>query len=256
MLIGIMRNIWNAAQILADELAKNTIALSMKNADSWHTHQDGIINEILHGIQSLITTHASYVQILMEVGLVGIDGLAGLLADAVRSQVLLALLGLIHILHGSRGVLQSVEAHLGSHASENGGGSIAIDALHLSYGGQALDADGIAHLNLALAVGLYLVLGIAQGSRCLLLVLLLLSLSLGMALLALLNLGYLLGYLIIRFLGVNLLIFLFEGIKFLTDAAGLLLLRLTLSNLSDGILNLLVALLQQFGCFLIRLLED
>ncbi len=70
-----------------------------------------------------VTTHASYVQILMEVGLVGIDGLAGLLADTVRSQVLLALLGLIHILHGSRGVLQSVEAHLGSHASENGGGA-------------------------------------------------------------------------------------------------------------------------------------
>ena len=70
----------------------------MKNSDSWHTHQDGIVNEILHGIQSLITTHTSYVQILMEVGLVGIDGLAGLLADAVGSQVLLTLLGLVQSL--------------------------------------------------------------------------------------------------------------------------------------------------------------
>lgn len=243
MFIGIMRNIWNAAQILADELAKDTIALAMQNSYSWHTHQDGIINEILHGIQSLITTHASHVQILMEVGLVGIDGLSCFLADAVRSQVLLALLGLIHILHGGSSVLQSVESHLGSHASENGSGCIATDALHLSDGSQALDAHGIAHLNLALAVGLHLVLGIAQDSRSLLLVLLLLSLSLGMALLALLNLGYLPSYLVIRFLGVNLLNLLLEGIKFLADAAGFLLLRLTLSNLSDGILYLLVALL-------------
>ena len=77
-----------------------------------------------------------------------------------------------------------------------------------------------------------------------------------MALLALLNLGYLPGYLVIRFLGVNLLNLLLEGIKFLADAAGFLLLRLTLSNLSDGILYLLVALLQEFGSLLLRLLED
>ncbi len=64
------------------------------------------------------------------------------------------------------------------------------------------------------------------------------------------------AYVLIRFLGVNLLNLLLEGFKLLTDAAGLLLLRLTLSNLSDGILYLLVALLQQFGCFLLRLLED
>ena len=77
-----------------------------------------------------------------------------------------------------------------------------------------------------------------------------------MALLALLDLGNLAGNLVVRFLGVNLLDLLLEGIEFLTDATGFLLLRLTLSNLSDGILNLLVALLQQFGCFLLRLLED
>ena len=77
-----------------------------------------------------------------------------------------------------------------------------------------------------------------------------------MALLALLNLGYLTGNLVIRFLGVNLLNLLFEGIEFLTDAAGFLLLCLTLSNLSDGILNLLVTFLQEFCSFFLGFLEN
>ncbi len=74
-----------------------------------------------------------------------------------------------------------------------------------------------------------------------------------MAFLALLYLGYLAGNLVVRFLGVNLLNLLLEGIQFLTDAAGFLLLSLTLANLSDGILNLLVAFLQKFCCLLLWL---
>ena len=154
MLIGIMRHIWNAAQVLTDELAENSIALAMKNSNSWHSYQDGIINEILNGIQCLIATHTSYIQILVEVGLVGIYRLAGLLADTIRSQVFLALLGLIYVFGCGCGVLQSVEAHLGAHAAENSSGSIAIDALNLSYRSQALDSYGIAHLDFPLAVAL------------------------------------------------------------------------------------------------------
>ena len=74
MLICIMGHIRDAAQILADELSEDTVALSMKDADTWHTYQDGIIYKILYSIQCFITTHASYIQILMEVGLVGING--------------------------------------------------------------------------------------------------------------------------------------------------------------------------------------
>ena len=185
MLIGIMRHIWNAAQVLTDELAENTIALAMKNSNSWHSYQDGIVNEILNGIQCLIATHTSYIQILVEVGLVGIYRLAGLLADTIRSQVLLALLGLIYVFGCGCGVLQSVEAHLGAHAAENSSGSIAVDALYLSYRSQALDSYGIAHLDFPLAVALYLALGISQSRSRLLLILLFLSLALGMALLAL-----------------------------------------------------------------------
>ncbi len=97
MLIGIMGHIRDAAQVLTDELSEDTIALSMKDSDSWHSYQDGIINEILYGIQCLIATHTSYIQILVEVGLVGIYRLAGLLADTIRSQVFLAFLGLIYV---------------------------------------------------------------------------------------------------------------------------------------------------------------
>ena len=151
----------------------------MKDANPWHTHQDGIVDEVLHGIESLVATHTSDVEILMEVCLVGINGLAGLLADAVGSQVLLTLLGLVQSLGRWGGVLQSVETHLGSHASEYGGSCIATDAFHLAHGSQALDANGIASLNLSIVIYLRLVLCIAQGSGSFFLIFFLLCLSLG-----------------------------------------------------------------------------
>lgn len=86
MLIGIMRYIWNAAQVLPDELSENSVALAMKNSNSWHTYQDGIVNEILNGIQCFIATHTSNIQILMEIGLVSINRLAGLLADTIEAR--------------------------------------------------------------------------------------------------------------------------------------------------------------------------
>ena len=106
MLIGIMRHIRHAAQVLTDELSEDSVALAMENSNSWHSYQDGIVNEILNGIQCLIATHTSHIQILMEIGLVGIYRLAGLLADTIRSQVLLAFLGLIYVFGCGCGVLQ------------------------------------------------------------------------------------------------------------------------------------------------------
>lgn len=137
-----------------------------------------------------------------------------------------------------------------------GGSHIARDALYLAHGGQALDAHGVASFQLTVVVGLRLVLCIAKSGCCFLLVLRLFRLALGMALLALLYLSYLASYLVIVLLGVYLLHLLLEGIEFLADALGLLLLRLTLTNLSDGILYLLVALLQEFLGLLLRLGEN
>ena len=64
-----------------------------------------------------------------------------------------------------------------------------------------------------------LVLCISQCCCSLLLILFLFSLTLGMALFALLNLGYLAGNFVIGLLGINFLNLLLEGIKFLTDTA-------------------------------------
>ena len=240
MLICIMSHIRDAAQILADELSEDTVAFSMKNTDAWHTYQDGVIDKILYCIQCFITTHASYIQILMEVGLVGINSFSGFLTDTVGGKTFFAFLSLIHILYCSSCMLQSVQAHLGSHASEYGSSSISVDAFHFSDSCQAFDTDSVAGFYLSFAFCLYFVLCISQSCSSFFLIFLLFSLSLGMSFLALLNLGYLAGNLVIRFLGVNLLNFLFESFEFLTDTASFLLFCLTLSNLSYGILNLLL----------------
>ena len=143
-------------------------------------------------------------------------------------------------------MLQTVQAHLGSHSSKYGCCCISSNVFYLSDSSQSLDANRIANLNFTFTICLSLVLCIPQCCCSLLLILFLFSLALGMAFFALLDLSYLAGNFIIGLLRINFLNLLLEGIKFLTDAAGLLLLRLTLSNLSDGILNLLVALLQEF----------
>lgn len=152
-------------------------------------------------------------------------------------------------------MLQSVQTHFGSHTSEYGSSGITVDAFHFPIVVNPL----IRTVSPALSPVCFQpepcavhYAGLPQpspGSPSF-------SLSLGMPLLALLNLGYLAGYLVIRFLGVNLLNLLFEGIEFLTDAAGFLLLCLTLSNLSDGILNLLVTFLQEFCSFFLGFLEN
>ena len=209
---------------------------------------------MLYGVECLVTAHTSHVKVLVEVALVGIDGLASLLADAIRGEVLLALLGLV-LFCGCSGVLQTVEAHLGFHSSEDGCCHVACDAFYLAHGGEPLDAYSVALLQLTV-VGLHLVGGVAQGGCCLLLVLCLLSLALGMTFLALLYLGYLAGNLVIIVLGVYLLHLLLEGVELLTDAFGLFFLGLTLTNLSDGILYLFVALLEKFLCLLLCLGEN
>ncbi len=47
---------------------EDTVALSVKDSDSWHSYQDSIIDEVLYRIKCFIASHAAYVQILVEVG--------------------------------------------------------------------------------------------------------------------------------------------------------------------------------------------
>lgn len=117
-------------------------------------------------------------------------------------------------------MLQTVQAHLGSHSSKYGSCCISSNVFYLSDCSQSLDAHRIANLNITFTICLSLVLCIPQCCCSLFLILFLFSLALGMALFALLNLGYLAGNFVIGLLGINFLNLLLEGIKFLTDTAG------------------------------------
>ena len=85
MLIGKVGDIGHTAQILTDELSQDTIALTMEDAHTWHSHEDGIVDEILHGIERLIATHTSDVEVLVEIGLVLVYRVACLGTDAIRA---------------------------------------------------------------------------------------------------------------------------------------------------------------------------
>ena len=56
----------------------------MKDAHARHTHEYGVVDEVLHGVQRLVTTHSAHVEVLVEVELVLVDGLTRLAAYAER----------------------------------------------------------------------------------------------------------------------------------------------------------------------------
>ena len=83
MFVSVMYHIWDTAHILSDELAQNTVSFSMQDSYARHSHQYGVINKVLNRIECFVSTHTSYIKILMEITLVGINRLACLLANAV-----------------------------------------------------------------------------------------------------------------------------------------------------------------------------
>ena len=111
----------------------------MKDAYAAHTHEDGVVNEIGDGIQGFVATHAAHIEVLPEVLAVGVDGLACLAADAIGVEALLAVLGFRFRLDSR---LQSFQAHLRTHISENHRCHLAVDALDVANRLQTLDAYG------------------------------------------------------------------------------------------------------------------
>lgn len=89
MLITIAFYIRYAGKILADELAQYAIAFSMENPNLSSSHKDGIIDEVLHLVQGLVSSHAPYVELLMELVTVLVDGLTGLAAVIICLELLL-----------------------------------------------------------------------------------------------------------------------------------------------------------------------
>ena len=84
MFICIMSDIGYCCKILSDEIAKNSISLSMKDSNSAHAYKNSIVYEILNGIECLVTTHTSNIQILMKVFLMIIDRVTGGTAYLIR----------------------------------------------------------------------------------------------------------------------------------------------------------------------------
>ncbi len=90
VLIAGREDVGDGVKILADELAKNAVALAMKDANASDTDEYGIVNEILNGIESLVTTHPSYVKILTELCTAVVNSVASgsRSSDRVESFVL------------------------------------------------------------------------------------------------------------------------------------------------------------------------
>ena len=94
----------------------------------------GIIYVIGHGLQGLIATHASYINILVEVKLALVHVIACLLAQVCCHLLKAFLFGWL------RGY-KSFYVHNGSHRAEDHSYAFAINCFHSSHRGLALDAD-------------------------------------------------------------------------------------------------------------------
>ena len=110
----------------------------MEDAYSRHADEGGIVDEIHHGIEGFVASHAAHVEVLLEVELLLVDSLAGLSAYGHERARFFAL--------GSRGVFQLLQRGGGSQVAEYHGGVLALYALYLAHGCGALYPHRVAFL--------------------------------------------------------------------------------------------------------------
>ena len=67
MLVAEGSDVGNRAQILTYQLSENTRSCAMENTYARHANKDGVVDEIGDGIDSLVASHASDIEILTEV---------------------------------------------------------------------------------------------------------------------------------------------------------------------------------------------
>ena len=60
----------------------------MQDAYTLHAHEDGIVDKVLYGVESLVAAHAAHIQVLVEVLAVVVYGLLGEVRDVVATQAL------------------------------------------------------------------------------------------------------------------------------------------------------------------------
>jgi len=75
------------AQVLADELSKDAAARAVKDTHAAHTHEDGIVDEVHHGIDGFIASHAAHVKVLAEAVLALVDGFTSATGELMGVQV-------------------------------------------------------------------------------------------------------------------------------------------------------------------------
>lgn len=78
VLVAIGTDIGDGMQVLANQLAQDAAARAVEDAHTRHAHENGIVDEVGDGIDSLIAAHAAHVQILAEIQLARVYRLARL----------------------------------------------------------------------------------------------------------------------------------------------------------------------------------
>ena len=66
MFVGKVAHSGNGFQILADKRAQDTRSGSVKDTLTLHADEDSIINEIGDGLQRFVATHATDINVLLE----------------------------------------------------------------------------------------------------------------------------------------------------------------------------------------------
>ena len=125
-------------QVLADECTEYSGSCSVKNTYTVHANKDGIVYEISDSLQSLVTTHPPYINILLEIKLLLVHLVMCLTADKRT-------FGYSFRLGGGVASLQTIQFHRGFNASESDGCIFTIDFHDLSDACLSLDLYVLAN---------------------------------------------------------------------------------------------------------------
>ena len=133
----------DGVEVLADEVAQDSVAGAVEDADAAHSYERGIINEVHYGLDGLVTTHSADIDIGLEGQFAVVDVVVGLLAHVCGGAYLLNLYGL--------GGFQTVGLDRCGYLAECNGNVALVDRYHLTDLCLTGQTDGVTHLELALA---------------------------------------------------------------------------------------------------------
>ena len=150
MLVSVVTHVRYGGKVLAYQLAQDARACSMQDSHARHAYEYGVVDEVGDGVDGLVATHATYVQVLAEVLSAVVDDVACVVGDTAvgTHDIGIALFGLALLSFWRFSVLQPFGAHLGFHTSEDDSCHLALNAFNGADALQALDTDGVTHFEL------------------------------------------------------------------------------------------------------------